>query len=78
MNDNSRVTIALTKPEALVLFAYLSRITGASATETVLHPAEQAVLTDLLASLEKILAAPFQGNYTELVEDARNQVMDLH
>jgi len=73
--ENEPVTIDLTPDEALVLFDFLSRYNDSDRLETV-DQAEQRVLWDLCASLERVLVAPFDPKYVELLAAARDRVRD--
>jgi hypothetical protein len=65
----------LSHPEALVLYERLTRFneSGESSFE---DQAEQRVLFDLEASLEKIPAEPFAADYQSLLRRARDAVRD--
>lgn len=67
--------IEISKDEALVLYDFLYR---ANQNESIVFEdrAEQRVLWDLEAELEKQLAEPAFPNCTELVKEARNRVRD--
>jgi hypothetical protein len=69
------VTVELTRAEALVLFEFLARYMKEERLE-IEDQAEQRVLWDICASLEKILAEPFAPDYVDLVAKARAQVRD--
>lgn len=69
------MTLDLSPDEALVLFEFLSRSQETGAFELV-DQAEQRVLWDVLASLEKALAEPFSPDYGALVAAARARVRD--
>jgi hypothetical protein len=66
-------SLGLTGDEALVLFDFLSRYTD---TEQLLieDQAEQQVLWDMCAMLERELVEPVGPNYDELLAAARNRV----
>jgi hypothetical protein len=77
MNEEQRVSLILTPAEALVLFDWLSRWAPTSAASIpVDHRAEQRVLWDLLARLERALAEPFMPDYHERLDRARESVQD--
>lgn len=65
--------MVLSKPQALVLFEFLSRF-GADEQLEIRDPAEQRVLWDLLAELESALPEPFAHDYDELLQKARERV----
>jgi hypothetical protein len=70
-----RIRIELSTDEALVLFEFLHRY-GDSDTLEVVDQAEQRVLWDVLALLEKTLVAPFDPDYNRLLAEARGRVRD--
>ena len=75
-DDKTReVEISLTPDETLVLFDWLWERTQKSdfAFE---HQAEQRVIWDLTAVLERQLVAPFEDSYPEQVAQARERVAD--
>ena len=69
----THVTLALTHDEALVLYDWLSRFNQRDHADVV-DQAEERVLFDLEAMLEKALVAPLQANYVALVAQARAHV----
>lgn len=70
------IPISLSHDQALVLFEWLAR-TGAGEQPAVFEDqAEQRVLWDLEAALEKRLVEPFKSDYRELLEAARSRVRD--
>ena len=56
------VSIELRSTEALVLLSWLSRFNETNAA-TFEDQAEERVLWDLESSLERVLVAPFEGDY---------------
>ena len=70
------MTVTLTSDEALVLFELLHRWEDSGEIGTVLMPGEQAALWALSCRLESILAEPFEGNYLELVDHARQRLAE--
>ena len=69
------VTIELTGEAALVLYDWLTRFNQREET-TCADQAEERVLFDLEALLEKVLVAPLQSDYAGLVAQARSHVRD--
>lgn len=69
------VTIALTSDAALVLYDWLTRFNQREETAFA-DQAEERVLFDLEAMLEKALVAPLQSDYAALVAQARLHVRD--
>ncbi len=70
-----KVTIELSSSEALVLFEFVSRFSNDEKLEIV-DQAEERVLWNVCASLEKMLVAPFSQNYSNLLAKAREKVRD--
>jgi hypothetical protein len=69
------VAIHLTADEALVLFAWLSEFND-SGDATFSDQAEQRVLWDIEAVLERNLAAPLDPEYDRLLAEAQSRVRD--
>jgi hypothetical protein len=65
------VTIRITKNEALVLFAYLSRLNEQTSTKDFEHQADQIVLWNIEAVLEAELPEVLQHDYLEVIQNAR-------
>ena len=74
MSANS-VMIELTPDEALVFFDWLARF-NAGTTGMFEDQAEERVLWNLEATLERVLVEPFAANYGELLGQARERVRD--
>jgi hypothetical protein len=72
---NEKVIIELSHSEALVLFEFVSRFSNDENLEIV-DQAEERVLWNVCASLEKILAEPFSPSYSDLLSKAREEVRD--
>jgi hypothetical protein len=68
-----RITLDLTKAEALVLFELLTRVDNAEALSYE-DPAEQEVLWNIEGQLERKLVEPLDPNYPQLLADARKLV----
>lgn len=68
--------IELNDDEALVLFDLLADYgdTGDERVLAVRHAAERNVLWALLGSLEKALVAPFQPDYPQQLQRARQRI----
>ncbi len=72
---NKNITLSLTKEEAIVLFEFVSRFTQRGSL-TIQHLAEEKVLWNICADLEKILTEPFQLNWSEILQHAQNTIKD--
>ena len=73
--SGDEITLPLSKPEALVLFEFLSRYTQNDRLD-IQDQAEQRVLWDLCAQLEKTLSEPFRPDYDSILSAARDTVRD--
>ncbi|MGH8058911.1 MAG: hypothetical protein ACREOH_17015 [Candidatus Entotheonellia bacterium] len=72
---SKRVKIELTSDEALVLYDWLTRF-NQRADPDIADQAEERVLFDVEAMLEKALVAPLQSDYPALLAQARSNVRD--
>ena len=70
MVNVEKVTIELTKEEALVLFNYLSEFQEKDSF-TLMEQPEQQTLSSLLCQLESILAEPFLPNFDVILNEAK-------
>lgn len=70
------VAVSLTSDEALVLFELLHRWEDRGKIDSVLEPGEQVALWALSGRLESILVKPFEDDYRDLVDDARQRLAD--
>jgi len=73
--QSTRVKLELTSDEALVLYDWLTRFNQRDEAAFV-DQAEERVLFDLEAMLEKALVAPLQADYAVRVAQARLHVRD--
>ena len=73
--QSKSVKIELTSDAALVLYDWLTRFNQREEID-VADQAEERVLFDLEAMLEKVLATPLQSDYAELLAQARSHVRD--
>ena len=69
------VSIQLTPDEALVLFDWIVRF-NAREDQTFEDQAEERVLWNIEATLEKLLSEPFSPDYDGLLAAARARVRD--
>lgn len=69
------VQISLTGDEAIVLFEFLWR-NSESNTLAIVDQAEQRALWNLRCVLEKNMSAPFDANFSVLLQDARDRLRD--
>lgn len=73
--SSHKITIQLTGDEALVLYAWLARFNQQDKI-CLEDQAEERILFDLEAMLEKALIAPLQADYTSQLAHARANVRD--
>lgn len=73
--QSTLVKLELTSDEALVLYDWLTRFNQRDDADFA-DQAEERVLYDLEAMLEKVLVAPLQSDYAELLAQARSKVRD--
>jgi len=75
---DDEVVIRLSQDEALVLFEWLYRTDELTNDfgDLVEDQAEQRALWNLTCLLERVLVQPFQPEYRQLVEQARNRLRD--
>jgi hypothetical protein len=73
--QSTRVKLELTSDEALVLYDWLTRFNQRDDADFA-DQAEERVLFDLEAMLEKALVTPLQSDYAKLLARARSKVRD--
>ena len=74
--NKHNVILEMTNEEALVFLDWLFRFNEGEHSELFNDQAEERVLWDLEASLEKITSATFEKDYSEILEKAREKVRD--
>jgi hypothetical protein len=72
---DEKITITLSRDEALVLFEFLSRFTEQQQLD-IRDQAEQRVLWDIQADLESALPEPFAHDYDQYLQRARESIRD--
>jgi asparagine synthetase B (glutamine-hydrolysing) len=70
-----KVTLELSNEEALVLFEWIKRFNEKENQEFE-DQAEERVLWNLEAMLEKNLKTPFEEEYKKLLKEARDRIRD--
>lgn len=75
-NENEQIHISFSKDEAIVLLEWLCSFNEADHSILFNDQAEERILFDLEAELEKVLSETFQNNYKELILKARERVRD--
>ena len=76
MAAKNNIQLTLSSDEALVFFEWLSRF-NEKPQQAFEDQAEQRVLWDIEAMLQKQLVEPFASDYRELLEQARARVRDV-
>ena len=74
--SRGEVSLTMSSDEALVLFDWLARTSAATHPVPFADPAEQLVLWNVEALLERVLVAPLKPDYDVLLDDARRRVRD--
>lgn len=74
--NNAILSIELPKNEALVFFEFLTRLNQNILPEIFEDQAEQRVLWNIEAILEKKLVEPFNRDYQQILEQAREAIRD--
>lgn len=72
---DARILIELTKEEALVLHDWLFRFNESEKVDLILNQAEQRILWDMEACLEREVSETFQDNYEALLKVARDSLV---
>jgi len=72
--SRGEVSLTMSSDEALVLFDWLARTSDATHPVPFADPAEQLVLWNLEALLERVLVAPLKPDYDALLDDARRRM----
>jgi DNA primase len=72
----NKVVLELTKEESIVLLDWLSRINEGENADLFQDQAEERVLWDMEASIEKVISETFESNYAEILSRAREKVRD--
>ncbi|MEM7548054.1 MAG: hypothetical protein AAF363_00160 [Bacteroidota bacterium] len=75
-DENNHITIKLSDAEATVLLELLIRVNKEDSSISFEDQAEERVLWDLQASLEKVVNEAFKEDYLEILSKARSEVRD--
>ena len=76
IKENKGISVKFTDEEAIVLFEWLSKFNEAERPALFQDQAEQRVLFDLEAELEKVISQTFDSNYMEKLSSARQKIRD--
>ena len=77
IKKDDKVLLELTKEEAIVLLEWLFRFNEGEKSNLFQDQAEERVLWDMEASLEKVIPETFDSKYAETLSKARGKVRDL-
>ena len=69
------VDLSITKAEAIILFEFAAKLTTEQST-VAFDGAEEKVLWNIEAMLEKMLLEPFREDYEHVVDKARLEVTE--
>lgn len=75
-NKNKNIVITFSKEEALVLLEWLHNFNEEEHPTLFQDQAEQRVLWDMEAELEKVVSVIFDNNYQEILSKARHKIRD--
>ncbi len=75
-NENKNIAITFSEEEALVLLEWLRNFNEEERPTLFQDQAEQRVLWDMEAELEKVVSATFDNNYQEILSKARQKIRD--
>lgn len=76
IQKNNKIRLELSNEEALVLLSWLSRFNETDNTSFFEDQAEERVLWDIEAVIEKAMSETLSSDYSELLLKARNKVRD--
>jgi hypothetical protein len=76
IKKNNTVLLQLSDDEALVLLDWLFRFNESGSDAFFEDQAEQRVLWDMEAVLEKVVSPTFDNNYQEILFKARRKIRD--
>lgn len=75
-NENKNIAISLSEDEALVFLEWLHNFNEKEHPTLFQDQAEQRVLWDIEAALEKVISVTFAKNYQEILSKARQRIRD--
>lgn len=74
--ENKNIAISLSEDEALVFLEWLHNFNEEKHSTLFQDQAEQRVLWDMEADLEKVISVTFGNNYQEILSKARQRIRD--
>lgn len=75
-NENKNITITFSEEEALVLLDWLHNFNEEEHPTLFQDQAEQRILWDIEAVLEKVVSVTFDSNYQDILSKARRKIRD--
>lgn len=75
-NENKNIAITFSEEEALVLLEWLHNFNEEEHPTLFQDQAEERILFDLEAELERVVSATFDNNYQEILSKARQKIRD--
>jgi hypothetical protein len=76
-NENKIILIEFNEQEALVLLEWLKRFNEEEHPALIQDQAEERILFDLEAELERVVSITFDTNYIEALSKARQKIRDV-
>lgn len=73
---NDKILIEITKEEAIVFLNWLTEFNEKNNQEIFQDQAEERILWDFEAVLEKVIDETFDENYIEILSNARKKIRD--
>ncbi len=74
--ESKDVLIKFSNSEAIVLLEWLTKLNENENASLFQDQAEERIVFDLEALLEKVISETFEGNYNEILYEARQKVRD--
>ena len=75
-NENNNITITLSEDEAIVLLEWLHNFNEEERPTLFQDQAEERILFDLEAELEKVVLGTFADDYKNILLKARERIRD--
>jgi hypothetical protein len=76
-NENRNIALELSEEEAIVLLEWLHNFNEEERPTLFQDQAEERILFDLEAELEKVVSNTFDSNYQEVLLKARQKLRDV-
>lgn len=75
-NQNRNITITFSEDESVVLLEWLHNFNEKERPTLFQDQAEERILFDLEAELERVVSDTFENNYQEVLSKARQNIRD--